>query len=182
MVRKRRHIRQVQTNRRYGALCAGERVRIKLLLRHALALFVSAESKEDEDEANLLRHAGAMVIMRVQRMRQGMTVLPPTVHGRAPVIEDITVSEAWTNYRSPKAELRRLFLAFNFPYEHVRTRSGGRYPAESAFLILLRRLRYPGRWQDLQVEFGREYTQLTESSTRRSNGYTTTTCTGCRTA
>ncbi|CAM9597988.1 unnamed protein product [Pylaiella littoralis] len=79
MVRKRRHIRQVQINRRYGALSAGERVRIMLLMRHALALFVSAESQEDGDEANLLRHAGAMVVMRVQRMRRGMAVLPPTI-------------------------------------------------------------------------------------------------------
>lgn len=138
---RRRHIRQVQINRRYGALCAGERVRVKLLLRQSMALFISAENQEDEDEANRLRHLGAMVVMVVCRIWRDETELAPTIRGGEPVIDDLADDEAWTNYRFRKPDLKRLFQAFKFPGAYVRLRNRGRYPSESAFLLLLRRMR-----------------------------------------
>ncbi|CAM9729450.1 unnamed protein product, partial [Pylaiella littoralis] len=125
-----------------------------------MALFISAENQEDEDEANRLRHLGAMVVMVVCRIWRDEAELAPTIRGGEPVIDDLTDDEAWANYRFRKPDLKRLFQAFKFPGAYLRLRNRARYPSESAFLLLLRRMRYPGRWQDLQREFGREYTQL----------------------
>ncbi|CAN0334840.1 unnamed protein product [Pylaiella littoralis] len=136
----RPNVRDVQINRRYGALCAGERVRIRQLKRQALALFNASAHEADEEQARKLRDLGVVLVGRACRMRHDRTILPPTIRGRTPVIDGITDNEAWTNYRSRKPELRRLFRAFNFP-EWVRPVNRGRYPSESAFLLLIRRMR-----------------------------------------
>ena len=71
---RRQNIRQVSLNRCYGALCARERVRIRQLLRQALALFVGAENQDDEDEASNLRHLGVMPLLLYEGLTAAVVV------------------------------------------------------------------------------------------------------------
>ncbi|CAM9329759.1 unnamed protein product, partial [Pylaiella littoralis] len=99
---RRPNIRGVQINRRHGALCAGKRVRIRQLKRQALALFNASVHQIDEEEARKLRNLGVILVAIPCRLKRDRTILPPTIRGRTPVIDDITDSDAWTNSRSRK--------------------------------------------------------------------------------
>lgn len=75
---------QVHINRCHGALCAGERVRIRQILRSALALFAAAETLVEESAKERSRHAGAMLVLLMCRIRRDHKMLPPTLQGREP--------------------------------------------------------------------------------------------------
>ena len=56
-------------------------------------------------------------------------------------MDDIVEEEALQDYGFGKGDLRRLFVVLDFPQLWV-CQNGSRFPGETAFLLLLRRLRY----------------------------------------
>ena len=79
MTRYRRDMREVQVNRRHGALSAFERVRIKLYLRIAAGLLAGGESQRRKEEKHKLRTQAALFCVLVSDMRIERTELPPSV-------------------------------------------------------------------------------------------------------
>ncbi|CAM9340715.1 unnamed protein product [Laminaria digitata] len=57
------------------------------------------------------------------------------------MINSIVEEEALADYGFTKGDLRRLFVVLRLPELWV-CQNGSRFPGESAFLLLLRRLRY----------------------------------------
>ncbi|CAN0295354.1 unnamed protein product, partial [Scytosiphon promiscuus] len=81
------------------------------------------------------------------------------VRGVDLVIDDVDETRAWQDFRFRKADLYRLKVALGIPDEWV-CKNRSRFPGETALLLLLRRLSYPGRLNDLEALFEREHTQL----------------------
>ncbi|CAN0531788.1 unnamed protein product [Ectocarpus sp. 12 AP-2014] len=74
-------------------------------------------------------------------------------------IDSVDDCHAYPNFRVLKEDMSRLFAELRFP-EQVRLENGSTFSGEEAFLLLLMRMRYPGRLSNLERYFGREYSQL----------------------
>lgn len=76
----------MQINRRYGALSAEERVRIKLYVRTAVVPLVHPEEAQaDEEEKEDIRAHAALLLALVCQIRKDRTVLPRSVRRVASV-------------------------------------------------------------------------------------------------
>ncbi|KAK3272291.1 hypothetical protein CYMTET_19397 [Cymbomonas tetramitiformis] len=113
----------------------------------------SDSSAEDDDEmlaeiAQLIHHPDA------QFTSDDITNIPIT-------FDDVPESDAWLNYRFKKPELLRLFELYDLP-EFLSTASRHPFTAVEGFLLLLRRLASPNRFNDLVKTFHRRPHHLSE--------------------
>ena len=113
---RRRNIRDVQVNRRYGALCARERLRIRRLLQLVMNFAQLAESDALGEEAQRReRHHAALLAAIVCNIWQDRTRLGPSVRQQPPRFSTITETEAWRDFRFRAEELPRLLRALRIP-------------------------------------------------------------------
>ncbi|CAM9910260.1 unnamed protein product, partial [Hapterophycus canaliculatus] len=76
------------------------------------------------------------------------------------VIDDVDEARAWQDFRFRKDDLYRLKAVLGIPEVWV-CKNRSTFPGDTALLlVLLRRLSYPGRLNDLEGLFQREYSQL----------------------
>ena len=85
MPRIRRNIGDVQINRRYGALCAAERVRLKFLMRCAVGALAMANDESDEEEEEELEMIAILALAMARDIGRDRTVLRRSVYRRNPV-------------------------------------------------------------------------------------------------
>ena len=138
---RRRSIRDVQVNRRGGALYARERLKIQLLLRLSLNFAMLAEDgREREAKEKERMHAAPMAAV-VCGIWKDRTELGPAPRARAPRFSGVSENTAWHEYRVKKDDLPKLYRALRIPSK-VRLRNGGVFHEETALLLLLRRMRY----------------------------------------
>lgn len=64
-----------------------------------------------------------------------------------------------SSYRFEPADIAKLIHLFRIPM-WLKASNGTVWHQEEAFLLVLRRLSFPGRWTDLEGVWGRDYTQL----------------------
>ena len=78
-------------------------------------------------------------------------------------IDTFSEEECWRNFRFRKPDLIILFQLLQVPFE-MRVIGGrnGFVSGEYATLYMLQRLRYPGILADCQVDWGRDYSQLSK--------------------
>jgi hypothetical protein len=82
---------------------------------------------------------------------------------RRPIrIIDFSDSECWSRFRFRKIDLPRLLGLLNMP-PYLRSDNGLSFDREFSLLLFLRRMSYPGRLQDLEAEFGRDYSSRSRS-------------------
>ena len=140
---RRRNIRDVQVNRRYGALCARERLRIRRLLQLVMNFAQLAESDALGEEAQRReRHHAALLAAIVCNIWQDRTRLGPSVRQQPPRFSNITdlETEAWHDFRFREEAFSRLLPALRIP-RRVVLRNGSTSPGETALLLLLCRMR-----------------------------------------
>ena len=138
---RRRSIRHVQVNRRGGALCAPEQLRIQLLLRLSLNFAMLAEDgREGEAKEKERMHAAAMaaVVCGIWKDRTELGLSP---RAPAPRFSGVNENTAWHEYRVRKDDLPKLYRALRIPSK-VRIRNGCVFHRENALLLLLRHMRY----------------------------------------
>ena len=102
---RRRNIRDVQVNRRYGALCARERLRIRRLLQLVMNFAQLAESDAlGEEVQRIERHHAALIAAIVCNIWHDRTRLGP-VRQQPPLFSNITETEAWYDFRLQACEI-----------------------------------------------------------------------------
>ena len=105
---RRRNIRDVQVNRRYGALC----VRAQCWLQVVMNFAQLAESDARGEEAQRReRHHAALIAAIVCNMWQYRTRLSRSV---PPRFSNITEAEAWRNFRFRAEEFRDFCVHCDF--------------------------------------------------------------------
>ena len=125
---RRRNTRDVQVNRRYGALC---------VLRDA-ALVGRARRGEAQ---RIERQLAALIAAIVRNIWQHRTrlLIGPSVRQQPPRFSSITKTEAWHDFRFRAEDFPRLLRALRIP-RRVVLRNGSTFHGETA-LLLLRRMR-----------------------------------------
>ena len=139
---RRRNIRDVQVNRRHGALCSRERLRIHRLLQLVMSFAQLAESDRLGEEAQRReRNHAAMIAAIVCNIWQDRTQLGPSVRHEPPRFADITEQEAWHDFRFRAQDFPKLMRALQIP-RRVKLRNGSTFSGETGLLLLLRRMRH----------------------------------------
>ena len=125
---RRRNTRDVQVNRRYGALC---------VLRDA-ALVGRARRGEAQ---RIERQLAALIAAIVRNIWQHRTrlLIGPSVRQQPPRFSNITETEAWRDFRFRAKKFPRLVRALRVP-RRVALRNGSMRHGETV-LLLLRRMR-----------------------------------------
>jgi hypothetical protein len=178
----RRPIRELSLKHRSAGISALDGLnrrsnsRVSLLLLSNLLDDSDIEKSSSEDESssdnedliienNLTFEdgLGLTFISKVVIDDQPREILVRNVIRKEVTIESYSDDECWNFFRFRKVDLRRLMDELNFPHVFRDPRNRNRFSGEFSFLLFLRRMAYPGRLQDLEVEFGRDYTQLGRS-------------------
>ena len=106
---RRRNIRDVQVNRRYGALSSRDRLRIHGLLQVVLAFAQLAESDLQGEEAQRReRHHAALVAAVVCNIWKDRTSLGPSVRTLLPRFSDLTDTQSWHEFQMRQEDLPKL--------------------------------------------------------------------------
>ena len=118
-----------------------------------------SDDEAAEDEIELLELLGILHAWRIIDIDN-----PKTISLRSIVPKEVTVQmysddECWRLLRFRKSDVVKLMGLLNIP-PHLISRDRHSFPREFAFILLLRRMAYPGRLTDLETEFGREHTAL----------------------
>ena len=138
---RRRSIRDVQVNRRGGALYARERLKIQLLLRLSLNFAMLAEDgREREAKEKERMHAAPMAAV-VCGIWKDRTELGPAPRARAPRFSGVNENPVWHEYRVRRDDLPKLYRVLRIPSK-VRLRNRCVFHGETALPLLLRRMRY----------------------------------------
>jgi hypothetical protein len=116
----------------------------------------------DEEENDQLEEIAAIHLQRVVDIDA-----PRRISQRVIPIKFITVNsysddECWRLLRFKKDDITKLIELLGMP-PFFRSESRHRYTREFSFILLLRRMAYPGRLTDLEQEFGRDHTSLSRS-------------------
>lgn len=106
----------------------------------AAALLLVASDEGDEHQVEELEICAALIRLHVETIRVDHTVIR-TVRERDLRIADVSEERAWSDYRFRKGDLPRLFNVLRFP-DVWECRNRSRFAGETAFLLMLRRLRY----------------------------------------
>ena len=133
----RREIRYLGLHQRVSVLCDRERMRIcYLLLCCGVSLAVS------EDEANFeLEEVAILVLAMMCFMSENVRLERRPFPRVRRTIDQLTDTEAWTNFRFRKGDLPTILTAFAFPEDIPRV-AGSRFEREELFFFFLRRMRY----------------------------------------
>jgi hypothetical protein len=90
-----------------------------------------------------------------------LSVFSPQQNRRFLTLDDYTDDQCWNWFRFRKGDLLLLMELLGLdPRDFIYPVHRHSYPMQWSFLLFLCRMAYPGRLQNLEVEFGREYAQL----------------------
>ena len=134
----RRRIRNVQVNRRYGALCARERAVVQQYLRAAVAVGVATQRTSCEAQRTRLKLVLAMLLLVVCMASRDNTRILIHIRQQPKTIADVEPHAAWTNFRCRKDDMGRLMQALRIP-AIWQCANRSTFHGETAFLLLLRR-------------------------------------------
>ena len=128
---------------------------------------VEDEDEDDDDDDDDIDELAIIqlediVIFHTQRIIQidaAATFSVRIIPDKVVSLTSYSDEECWRLLRFRKNDITKLMILLKMPL-YFRTEDRHKFPREFAMILLLRRMAYPGRLTDLEVEFGREHTAL----------------------
>ena len=149
---------------RCASITSLEVMEVKRLRTAGSILLLSAQNSAEDsdassDEGDAAVHLALMMDRRIKKLvgvrRVRLRIIPPKIM----TVEALDEDYCKYNLRFLKADLPSLMKKLEIP-DFFRLGNRGVHRGEKGFLLLLRRMAFPGRWTDLEMEFGLEYSTL----------------------
>lgn len=131
---RRRSIRDVQVNRRYGALSSRNRLRIHGLLQVVLSFAQLAESDKQGEEAQRRGRHHAALVAAVVCKTSGKTeqAYCRSICAKLLRFSDLTETQSWNDFRMRREDLPKLPRALQNP-KTTKLSNGSAFPGELCF-------------------------------------------------
>lgn len=118
------------------------------------------DEREEEDE--MLEDLGIIYLQKVVEIDAPRTISLRNIERKNVSLDSYSDDDCWRLLRFCKEDLQNLFTLLQIP-PYLYSPDRHRYSREFSMILFLRRMAYPGRLCDLEVEFGREHTSLSRS-------------------
>jgi hypothetical protein len=122
------------------------------------------EIDEREEENEMLEDLGIIYLQKVVELDRPRMISLRNIVRKNVTLASYSDDECWRLLRFRKDDLRNLITLLQIP-PYLYSPDRHRYTSEFSMILFLRRMAYPGRLCDLEVEFGREHTSLSRSIT-----------------
>jgi hypothetical protein len=123
---------------------------------------IEEDDLEDQEEQETLDLMGLFYLQKVVAIEAPKTISFRRIERKHVTLDGYSDDECWRLLRFRKPDITKLMDLLLMP-EFLISPARHRYPREFSMILFLRRMAYPGKLTDLEVEFGREYTSLSRS-------------------
>jgi hypothetical protein len=164
----------------------GQEIRVHLLhrkknLRVAAVLLAGlldsddssdSDSGSDSDEENkdvgskddILEIVSYVFLKKVVTIDKPMSISMSRIIKKNVTIDLYSDQDCWAKLRFRKADVTKMIDLLGMP-PYLRSSQRHCFSEEFCFILLLRRMAYPGRLHDLEQEFGREHSRMVDHHT-----------------
>jgi hypothetical protein len=115
-----------------------------------------------EEEEEMLDFLGLIYLQKVIAIEAPKIISVRVLQRKNVTLDDYSDDKCWRLLRFRKADITVLMDLLQMPL-FLRSSSRHKYSREFSMILFLRRMAYPCRLTDLEVEFGRDYTSLSRS-------------------
>jgi hypothetical protein len=120
------------------------------------------DDEEEEEGEEMLDLMGLFYLQKVVAIQAPKIISVRRIERKHVTLDRYSDDECWRLLRFRKPDIIKLMDLLLMP-EFLYSPARHRYSRDFSMILFLRRMAYPGRLTDLEVEFGREYTSLSRS-------------------
>lgn len=119
----------------------------------------NSDNEGNDEENEILEEVGILYLQMIVDSDTPRRISIRSIEKKIVTVDLYSEDECWRLLRFRKIDIGNLMNMLNMP-PHLISADRHKYTRDFSFILLLRRMAYPGRLTDLEQEFGRDHTSL----------------------